>query len=85
MPARGGVIDFLVTWSTGYTGIFLNRFDDSFFPLTAETSINPGDGGNTFPKVVASSNQIAVLLQATRYKGNALGAQGVLAYVSRYD
>ncbi|AMS16974.1 hypothetical protein A3218_22705 [Pseudomonas chlororaphis] len=85
MPATCGVIDFLVTWSTGYTGIFFNRFDDAFIPLAAETSINPNDSGNTFPKAVASDNQIAVLLQATRFNGNALGAQGILAYVSNYD
>ncbi|WDG52209.1 hypothetical protein [Pseudomonas chlororaphis] len=85
MPDACGVIDFLVTWSTGYTGIFFNRFDDAFIPLAAETSINPNDSGNTFPKAVASDNQIAVLLQATRFNGNALGAQGILAYVSNYD
>ncbi|RON82691.1 hypothetical protein BK635_12400 [Pseudomonas chlororaphis] len=85
MPDACGVIDFLVTWSTGYTGIFFNRFDDTFIPLAAETSINPNDSGNTFPKAVASDNQIAVLLQATRFNGNALGAQGILAYVSNYD
>ncbi|AZD30798.1 hypothetical protein C4K23_4057 [Pseudomonas chlororaphis] len=27
----------------------------------------------------------AVLLQATRFNGNAQGAQGILAYVSNYD
>ncbi|AZD62045.1 hypothetical protein C4K18_4081 [Pseudomonas chlororaphis subsp. aurantiaca] len=85
MPAACGVIDFLVTWSTGYTGIFFNRFDDAFIPLAAETSINPNDSGNTFPKAVASDNQIAVLLQATRFNGNPLGAQGILANVSNYD
>lgn len=85
MPAACGVIDFLVTWSTGYTGIFFNRFDDAFIPLAAETSINPNDSGNTFPKAVASDNQIAVLLQATRFNGNPLGAQGILAYVNNYD
>ncbi|WPO47675.1 hypothetical protein [Pseudomonas sp. S1Bt23] len=85
MPDACGVIDFLVTWSTGYTGIFFNRFDDAFIPLAAETSINPNDSGNTFPKAVASDNQIAVLLQATRFNGNALGALGILAYVSNYD
>ncbi|MEW7859203.1 hypothetical protein AB2M95_25105 [Pseudomonas chlororaphis] len=85
MPDACGVIDFLVTWSTGYTGIFFNRFDDAFIPLAAETSINPNDSGNTFPKAVASDNQVAVLLQATRFNGNALGAQGILAYVSNYD
>ncbi|UQS89166.1 hypothetical protein M5C90_27445 [Pseudomonas chlororaphis subsp. piscium] len=84
MPAKDGVIDFLVTWSTGYTGIFLNQFDDYFNQLGTETPINPLDSGNTFPKAIASDNQIAVLLQATRYKGNALIAQGVLAYVSDY-
>ncbi|WP_186828422.1 hypothetical protein [Pseudomonas chlororaphis] len=46
---------------------------------------NPGDSSNSFPKVVASDNQIAVLLQATRYNGNTLHGQGILAYVSDYS
>ncbi|WP_333678123.1 hypothetical protein [Dyella sp.] len=75
---------FVVAWSCANYGIYYNHFDELFNPMAAERQINPNDSANNYPKVLVSDNQVAIVMQASRFNNNSLAGYGVLTNVARY-
>lgn len=63
-PEEGAPAEFLLTWSAGTNGIFINRFNSALQPLREELAVNVGNAGNQYPRIVMSGNQGAVLFRA---------------------
>jgi hypothetical protein len=84
-PVQNEAAEFLVAWSAGVQGTYVNRFNSDFNPVRAEQAINAGDTlDHKNPRIVTSANQFAVLFRATRYNNIDLRGEGVLAYVAAH-
>ncbi len=69
---------FIVAWETTNAGTFYNEFTSTYAQVSTEQEINQGDTATDKPRIVTTDNQTVIVVDASRFNGEALSQTGIL-------
>ncbi|MFK3843849.1 MULTISPECIES: hypothetical protein [Serratia] len=73
---------FVVCWENKNYGDFYNFFNSEFSQLQPEKEINPGVSTTDSGRIVVTDNQLAIVVEATKFGSESLTGVGLLYYVA---
>ncbi|MFK3844010.1 MULTISPECIES: hypothetical protein [Serratia] len=71
---------FAVCWQTANYGEYYNFFDSDYSLLQSENEINKGVNTTDSGRIVITDNQIAIVVESTKYETETLSGVGLLYY-----